>query len=165
MKVYEISAQNRIVGVSGNWDHFALSNGGEAALSAAIMGRPLWDFVAGLETRAYLNALFFAARSAGRGVAVRYRCDSPAEPRLYQLQVHPIEEGGLRLSHVPLGPVPAPSPGGGALCSQCLRGRRNGAWQESAPACSAPVDYQVCPQCRAEAQRAIASVLSGRSLH
>lgn len=174
MRSYEISAGDRITAVSEDWDIFARGNGGEAALRRTVMGRPLWDFVAGLETRAYLNALFFAARTAGEKVAVRYRCDGPADRRYFQLQIQPIGAGGLRLSQMPLDVVPRLRPAEppprnfSCCCAQCLRCKVGEDWiggevyHGFAPG---PVEYVVCPQCRGEAQRVIEAVLSSRRVH
>lgn len=175
MRVYELSAQNRVLSVSDNWDRFARGNGGEGALSQVVMGRPIWDFVAGLETRSYLNALTFAARSACAKVAVRYRSDSVAERRVYQLQIEPLEGDGVRLVHLPLDIarhiVRAPRSEDLAemsCCSQCLRWRRGAGWEETDlfhGLARGAVDYLICPRCRAEAQRAIEHALSARKVH
>ncbi len=175
VRVYELSSQNRIMAVSDNWDPFARGNGGAAALAHAVMGRPIWDFVSGVDTRSYLNALFFAARSAGTRVAVRYRGDSAAERRLYHLLIEPQADGALRLSHLPIDiarhMVRAPTAAelaSQSCCGQCLRWRKGQTWgaSEAFPGLArAPVDYVVCPQCRAEAQRAIDQAMSGRHVH
>jgi len=175
VRVYEISAQNRIMSVSENWDGFALANTGEGALSATVRGRPIWDFVGGLETRSYLNALFFAARRHRARVAVRYRGDGPTERRVYQLQIEPQGEEDLRLLHIPLDIARrfcrAPSAEELArlsCCSQCLRWGRGAAWDDSdlfhghAPG---KVDFAICPACRIAAQRAIDQALSSRQVH
>jgi hypothetical protein len=167
VQVYELSSQNRIVSVSDSWDSFACSNGGEAALSHAVMGRPIWDFVSGLDTRSYLNALIFAARSTGRSVAVQYRCDGLSERRLFQLQIQPLEEDGVRLMHLPLEivrrrrSVQSPPEGAQSCCGQCLRWRRGNAWEEADihhALARHGIDFVVCPHCRTQAQRAIDSL-------
>jgi hypothetical protein len=164
LRVYELSSQNRIISVSDNWDSFARSNGGEAALSQAVMGRPIWDFISNLDTRSYFNALMFAARSTERKVAVRYRCDGLSERRLFQLQIEPMEVRGLRLSHIPLDVMPrqkaaVPPPEGASMCcGQCLRWRKGQAWEDCDihhALASHAIDFVVCPSCRTEAQRVI----------
>lgn len=159
----ELSAQNRIVALSDNWDAGAGRCDKGGPLAQSVMGRPIWDFVAGLETRSYLNALIFAARRDQRRLSVRYRCDGPSERRLYQMLVEPVQFGGVALTHLPLEitahPVRPQVPEGElACCGQCLRWRRNGTWQETgalAALARSPVDYRVCPDCRAEARRAL----------
>ncbi|HAY29480.1 MAG TPA: hypothetical protein DIT03_12010, partial [Candidatus Accumulibacter sp.] len=44
---YTLDANDAIVAVAGDWDRFALANGGEAILAARIIGRRLDDFIAG----------------------------------------------------------------------------------------------------------------------
>ncbi|WP_264495102.1 hypothetical protein [Rhodobacter sp. KR11] len=174
VRVYELSAQNRILSVSDNWDPFARTNGGADALSHAVLGRPIWDFVSGLDTRSYLNALIFATRNAGRKVSVRYRCDGLAERRLFQLQIEPLEDNAVRLSHLPLEirsrrkPASAPPPGAQVCCGQCLRWRQGSTWEEAEiHHALAPqgIDFVVCPQCRTEAQRVIDALGCLRAVH
>lgn len=159
---YDLSVQNRIVGLDGDWDRQSQGMG------QAVMGRPIWDFVVGLDTRSYLNALLFAARRAGDVIAVRYRCDTPSERRLYRMEIAPLEGGGLRVHHLPLeiSPnevPPRPEPPGACCCSQCLCWQRDGVWGElpALPSVRAPVDYRICPNCRAAAQHSIDAALGG----
>lgn len=172
MRVYELSGQNRIVSVSDNWDGFARTNECASAMAHAVLGRPLWDFVAGIDTRAYMNALLFAARSAGQSLSVRYRCDGMEEWRLYELKIEPLDENGLRLSHRLLeltrrsSPPIAPQGEAFCCCSQCLRNRREDRWEDSDihPALAPhKVDFVVCPLCKAEAQKAIRTAFSARA--
>ncbi|NBZ89270.1 hypothetical protein [Stagnihabitans tardus] len=149
-----------------------MTNDCPSAVARAIIGRPIWDFVTGLDTRSYMNALLFAARSAGQSVSVRYRCDSIEEWRLYELLIEPLAENGLRLSHRPLELIrrrtPPIAPQGEPLrcCSQCLRSRHGDRWEDSDihPALEPhKVDFVVCPLCKAEAQKAIRTAFSARA--
>jgi len=95
---YRIDSEDRILFVSHNWLEFANRNGAPNLNGDIVIGRSLWDFVAGKETR-YLSSLLFAtARANQRTVSFSFRCDSPTCRRYARLSVAPLPYNGLEVS-------------------------------------------------------------------
>lgn len=73
--VYEVDDRDRIVAVGAEWQTFADVNGGESLRPSALLGRPLFDFIADATVRDVYRALLRKARS-GRAVRFRFRRDA-----------------------------------------------------------------------------------------
>ncbi|MGG7567796.1 hypothetical protein ACQ5SO_16715 [Rhodovulum sp. DZ06] len=160
-----LDPQDRVQAVGGAWDMAARLNGGEGAFAEEVLGRPIWAFVSGDETRSYLNALFFWCRSRGGTFRTRYQYDTAALRRRCVMEISPLRSGLLkvesRLAGVgPPAPRDAPpvAPGGEIRrCSICLRAAAGEAWRpcgHPAPG-GPPVRYVVCGACRADAADAL----------
>ena len=170
MWAYELSGQNRIFAVSESWDSFADSNDGSLAGSYNVIGRPIWGFVAGLTTKSFLNAAFFSVRSAQTPISLFHRCDSPQERRHFKMLIEPLHTAGLRVSHVQIDAIQHRSAtytpqtrDDMVCCSQCLRWRLSSVWEElniHSAHVRTPVEFDVCPQCRSDALRAISKILA-----
>lgn len=89
---YRIDADDRIVAVNEAWDEFARANDGEKATSGAVLGRPLWAFIADTTIHDIYRRLVKIARD-GRPSRFRYRCDSPAERRVFHMSIVSAEAG------------------------------------------------------------------------
>lgn len=99
MRFYRLDAADIIVATDPGWDSFAAENGGAAAVTERVLGRNLWDCVAGNETRALLDRLFHNARRSETPWGMRYRCDSPRMERLFQLTASPEPGKTLVVRH------------------------------------------------------------------
>lgn len=93
--IYVLDGDDRIRGVGGGWDSFATANGAAELAGDALVGRSLWDCIAGPEVRELYRALFDRVRSRGRTVDVPFRCDAPDRRRHMQLRVQPISGASL----------------------------------------------------------------------
>lgn len=160
---YVLDNRDRIISVGEAWDHFADENGGMNMSSKDVIGRPLWDFVAGDTTRMWLETLFGSARLCGRTIERPYRCDSPSLKRFMQMRIA-FEQGGiLRIQHKILATEKRSAPvhfqcrakalrNARQRCSICGRVKK-GSWQEpletkAEDSAVIPVDYTVCEDCR-----------------
>lgn len=161
---FSLDASNRIIALSPNWEDRAQQIAGAPVRLQAIVGRSLWDFVSGSETRSYLNALFFWSRQSGRGLALPYRCDAPGLRRDCQMLLAPQGEGGVEVRHELLSETRIDghfqlSPGSAARqCSQCLRWESPEGWYDrtlSVPVRDLFIRYVICPDCRQRATRAL----------
>jgi hypothetical protein len=94
---YRIDAQDRIRRVSEPWQSFAEENQGspEVCRPEAVLGRPLWEFIEGIETRHLYQHLVKKAREGIRLCSIPFRCDSPEERRFLHLDIHPLDDGAL----------------------------------------------------------------------
>lgn len=172
---YLLDAQDQVVAVSGDWDRFAHANEGQTATTAHVVGRYLFDLIAGDSTRMFMRACLEAARLTGSSRTVRYRCDAPDLCRYLEMTLTPGEGGSVMVEHyvrrlVPRLPVSRQVSVGRyhqdvvwLRCSQCLRVRGAGAvtaldgrsWQaaEHLPpngGATLFVRDVVCPQCQTE---------------
>jgi hypothetical protein len=86
---YRIDEDDVIVETAGAWDDFADANGGVPA----VVGRPLWQFVAGADVQAVWQLLLRRVRATEESLAFLYRCDAPGITRLLQMELLP-EPGG-----------------------------------------------------------------------
>lgn len=128
---YVVDAADRICEVNDAWSDFARANDGEHLLPPAIIGRPIWDFIADQGTSGLYQRLMERVR-AGRGpLRFGFRCDAPAVRR--QLTMHmTLEDGAVCFTvraaaleprpRVPLLDVTVPRSGElVSMCSWCKR--------------------------------------------
>ncbi len=87
--LYRVDGHDFIVDVGGAWESVARANGG----LPRVLGRPLWDFVAGRDVRAIWQLLLRHVRTEQTSLSFLYRCDSPGLPRVMQMELTP-EPGG-----------------------------------------------------------------------
>lgn len=95
---YELDAEDCIQAVSLNWLEHACLNGAPELKQEAVIGRSLWDFVEGKETRHLSSLLFSAARQRQRPLGFPFRCDSPTYRRFVRLSVVPLLDSALEVS-------------------------------------------------------------------
>lgn len=162
---YSLDERDVLTSTGGEWDSFARENGGDAATSEFVVGSHLWDHVHGLQVRAYLNAVFFAARSTGRTVSIPYRCDSPNHPRLFVMDVIPGPGHSLTVRHVgrpmQIGQrsgisVDVPQWATFSTCSICFSFLVGDEWFDpmNRPLASDfPKGHSICPACKKDARR------------
>jgi hypothetical protein len=169
LSTYTVDAEDRILSVSGRWVAFARENGAPELDARTVLGRSLWDFVAGEEIRSLYRAVFARVRSLDVPILLPFRCDSPGLRRYMRLVVSPLRDGRLRIDAVPVreevrrhlvlleasadrGGTPVP------MCDQCKRILTpGGEWLEPEDAAvrmrllaSDPVPdlaHGVCPRC------------------
>ncbi|MBA3842305.1 MAG: hypothetical protein H0X39_06755 [Actinobacteria bacterium] len=89
---YRIDGDDVIVWVNDAWERFADTNGW--ARGDAVLGRSLWESIAGAETSLLWRELVTRAR---RGVAINvpFRCDAPDARRYLELSLTPGGSGAL----------------------------------------------------------------------
>lgn len=83
--LYEIDRDDRIVSTGGGWETFANVNGG----LPDVVGRPLWDFIAGEEVRGIWSLVVRHVRAHESPLTFLYRCDAPGLRRLMQMELAP----------------------------------------------------------------------------
>ena len=96
---YLIDSQDRFVEVDENWLRFAQENGARhLARREAVLGRPLWDFIVGQETRHIYELMLAKVRMLQVTLQVPFRCDSPGCRRFMEMQISPEAQGGVRFT-------------------------------------------------------------------
>ncbi|MCU0800471.1 MAG: hypothetical protein MUD11_01635 [Rhodobacteraceae bacterium] len=176
MSFYVLSFDNKIIDTSDDWNRGAAMPGGQGARSENVLGACIWSVVAGRDTQTYLNALFFTCRRTQAAVTVPYRCDTPTEARLFEMEIEPLSDDGLKVSHrqMPNADIGVPTLSGhdGTFpqeqCSQCLRLAHGDGWVESFPflrAGTKGLHYTVCPSCKAEALESATRLQLAEGIH
>lgn len=95
---YRLDGEDRIAWVSPEWVGFARENHAEDLNRTQVVGRPVWDFIRGMETQSVYRALFRAVRARGSTVRFPFRCDSPSTRRYMELRVAPGHHGDIELA-------------------------------------------------------------------
>lgn len=167
---YTLDPDDAITAVTGDWDRFALDNGGGESLSTKIIGRRLDRFISGDVTLMFVRTLLMSARTLKRTIQRPYRCDSPQVKRFMEMTIVPRGNGVLEVCHRQVRsepyryalPVTAAMPGTGSnfvkRCSLCQRIRLGQTWSEVDDAvlegrlqqratAELVVVYGVCPDC------------------
>ncbi len=137
--IYRIDASDTIVHVGDAWDAFALANEGNAILGGEVIGRSLWEFVSDLSTREiYRNAM--KRIREGSSTRFAFRCDAPECRRTMELELLPLDAGGIEFRSHTVGLEMRPAQellrsrrGPVALiraCGWCKRIDANGEWVE-----------------------------------
>jgi hypothetical protein len=92
---YRVDAGDLLVWVDEWWLAFAQENGAAALTEELVLGRSIWDFVAGDVTRRLFSALHERVRLTGKIVVLPFRCDSPSLQRHMRLTITLEEPGQL----------------------------------------------------------------------
>ncbi len=93
---YIIDAENRITYVSDEWWLFAEDNGaGRECYPPQLLGRSLWDFIAGEETRHLYGILIDKTRAEKKAIQVPIRCDSPERRRQIMIALKSVGDGHI----------------------------------------------------------------------
>ena len=163
---YRLSPDDCVLEVDPGWSGFAQSNSAPGLDPNSVIGRPVWDFISGVEVRAIYQRLFDEVRSTQKALSVAFRCDSPGEIRNMSLTIEPLPLGQLgivsslveRLRREPVELLEAGTARSDemvSLCSWCKRVESaDGEWleieQSTWPRSAAllpRVSHGICPNC------------------
>ena len=86
---YAIGRDDCVASVSEEWLEFARENRATDLTRERVVGRPLWEFIAGPETRLLYEGLFRRVRHDAETIELPFRCDSPDRFRFMQLRLEP----------------------------------------------------------------------------
>ena len=168
---YRIDADDVIQDVDAEWLEFAELNDTPDLSRERVVGRSLWDFVAGAEVEHIFRMIFERCRERSSGARVPFRCDSPTRVRRMILAIEPRPHRGLEVTSVLLDAqdrdyvslLDATAPRSEALLSICSWCKRielpDEGWTEVEPGVrklelfnetSVPqLSHDVCPDCEA----------------
>ncbi len=93
---YRIDASDVLTEVGGNWTAFAEENKAAELAPGAVIGRPIWDFIRGRETRHIYRLILIEARASLSVFRFPFRCDSPGLKRFHEMEILPEADGALR---------------------------------------------------------------------
>lgn len=95
--VFHVDSLDRISSVDAAWLSFARENQAAELSESAVVGRPLWSYIQGLEIRHLYELLFREARAKLREIEIPFRCDSSNKRRFMRLRIEPLEAGELSI--------------------------------------------------------------------
>lgn len=99
---YQIDSSDRILSTGPGWDRFAHANDGDHLTGTAVLGLTLWDFISDATTRALYQAMADRLRDGVPEITFTFRCDSPGERRLLQMQMCTLEDDGIAFRVTPV---------------------------------------------------------------
>jgi hypothetical protein len=103
---YQVDSTDLIVWVDEWWLAFAKENGAPGLTKELVLGRSLWDFVAGDELCQLYMEMHTRVRQSGRPAILPFRCDSPWLQRHMRLTISLGSDGRLSYDSVLVRAVP-----------------------------------------------------------
>jgi hypothetical protein len=97
---YSIDSADTITSVNSAWLRFAQENDTPELTADFVIGKPLWDFIAGGEVRHLYQLVLERVRANDTPVILPFRCDSPGIRRHMRLVISPLHEGNVQLDAV-----------------------------------------------------------------
>src|SRR5690554_6295059 len=90
--IYIVDDADRLIHLDNEWLDFAAANGGAGLAPERVIGRQLWSFIQGFETRQFYKLLLARVR---RGESLQFimRCDSPVMRRWLRVRMLPFAIG------------------------------------------------------------------------
>ena len=166
---YRVDAADSLIWVDSLWLAFARENGAAEFTKKTVLGRPLWDFVEGEETRRLYREIHSRMRSGVKSVVLPFRCDSPSLQRHMRMTITREDAGQLMYESLLiraqpqryLGILDSQRPRSDAvltMCSCCKRGLfESVGWLDVEDFCArlrlfearkAPaLRHTICPEC------------------
>lgn len=92
---YSICRDDTVASVSDSWLAFARENRASELTRESVVGRPLWVFVEGKETRLLYEDLFQKVRAGAASYELPFRCDSPDRFRFMRLVLRPAPQDSI----------------------------------------------------------------------
>ncbi len=84
---YSVDQQDRLTSVDDAWLAFAQTNDAPCISRDSVIGRPLFDFIDGQESREIYRELLSIVRHTGKRPSIPFRCDSPDKRRYMELHM------------------------------------------------------------------------------
>jgi hypothetical protein len=127
--IYWVDAADVIIAVN---EEFSVSRAQHFGNGEDVIGKSLWDFVRGRDTRHLYQLILKKARQTSRALTFAVRCDGPNIRRFTEMTVQQAAAGSVQFSHhtvreesrpLPYTPDEQSSKPGPmvTICSWCLR--------------------------------------------
>jgi hypothetical protein len=173
---YVLDAQLRVLWIGGEWDEFAMANGGEVARANEVLSTSIKKHIADAETTDAVVRLIEAVQETGSVLRIDYRCDSFALLRRFQLTIQPMKDERVLLVHdlkdaktfaTPHAPWRHTHGASHGKCSFCCSVHwPDGVWQD-AGLLTEPhpekVALTLCPSCLGRVDEAIVALRANRA--
>jgi hypothetical protein len=161
---YEVDGVDRLVRVNDAWSSFATANGGLHLVAHRVIGRSLWDFIAGEATRQVYKSLLRRVRDGGHS-RFAYRCDAPERRRFMEMTMTATPAGHVRfesrtllVEHLAFAPPPATHVCPWCRCPQEPSARVDTGVPAASPSRRQALDptHEICPTCVEAVMRSVA---------
>lgn len=94
--IHRIDPNDTIISVNEEWLDFALENGAPQLTTEGVIGKSLWDFIAGIEVRhLYLILLKKARQNTSDKLIIPCRCDSAVLWRKMEMDISSDADGNV----------------------------------------------------------------------
>jgi len=138
---YKINSDNKIINVTSSFNEFATANDTESLSKDNAVGKDLFSYITGKETRHLYEVLMQNVRRSGKRATIPFRCDSPSLRRFMELHVIPERDGSLQFEGVlvreeerPVVPLLDPESDRSeeiiSMCSWCKRIQIESHWHD-----------------------------------
>lgn len=97
---HTIDGTDRIESANEEWFTFAAENDAPELTTSEVVGRPIWDFIDGAETRHLFRVLIEKVRAGKDLRGLPFRCDSPGLRRYMEMDIVGLDGGGVRFDSV-----------------------------------------------------------------
>lgn len=91
--IYRVDAHNVILFVNDEWVSFALENDAPTLVRENVVGKSLWEFIDGWETRHLYDLILERVRRDGVHLRIPFRCDAPTKRRFMEMEIIPLSRG------------------------------------------------------------------------
>ena len=95
LSLVRLDASDAITFVTEGWIDWARASDSAELNEAAVLGRPFSDFVADPVSVQLYRLVFRRVRRTGQAIRVPFRCEAPNERWHMEMEVRPLENGGL----------------------------------------------------------------------
>jgi hypothetical protein len=103
---YRVDEADLLVWVDDLWLAFAKENGAPGLNRESVIGRSLWDYVAGEELCQLYKEMHYRVRKSGLSAVLPFRCDSPTLQRHMRLTISAENHGQLAYESLLVRVVP-----------------------------------------------------------
>lgn len=103
---YRVDAADVLVWVDASWLAFAQENGAAELTEEKVLGRSLWEFVAGEDMRRLYMEIHSRVRMSDSPMVFPFRCDSPSLQRHLRAKITPGDAGHLTYENVVVWAAP-----------------------------------------------------------
>lgn len=165
---FVLDTEFRLLWIGGEWDEFALANGGDAARSNEVLSTSILAHIADDDTRRVTRKIIETVIEMQEPFRIDYRCDSPSMLRRFHMTVQPMRDRRVLVVHdlrdahsfsPPLAPWLHDAGAGDMKCTYCHDVKPEGSgWiapEVLGPAHPVRVAFTVCPSCDALVEEAV----------
>jgi hypothetical protein len=92
--LYRLDSADRITFVSPEWLRFAETNDAPELTTDRVVGKPIWQFITGADTRKFYKAIYRNLRFRRAAITIPFRCDSPSAVRQMSMVLR-LQDAGV----------------------------------------------------------------------
>ncbi|MBD3404489.1 hypothetical protein GF420_16485 [candidate division GN15 bacterium] len=98
--IYRLRADNTISYVGSGWREFAEHNDAPELMPAAVLDKPIDDYIDGADAQRLFALLFARVRNDNTRVTFPFRCDAPDRRRYCRMEMVPLDDDGIEMQSI-----------------------------------------------------------------